>query len=61
MQKTARLIHSMIITASGPGSKTRLAAKCKVGNMMGPKQSVIHFDGMKAKLANVKMRYSASV
>ena len=56
MQKTTRLIHSMIITAISTGSKTRLAAKCTVGTMMGPKQSIIHFDGMKAKLANVKIR-----
>ena len=57
-KKTARLIHSMIITAIGTGSKTWLAAKCTVGNMMGPKQSIIQFDGMKALLANVKIRYS---
>ena len=55
-RKTARLIHSMVITAISTGSKTRLAAKCTVGNMMGPKQSIIHFDGMKAKLENVKIR-----
>ena len=56
-KKTARLIHSMIITAIGTGSKTWLAAKCTVGNMMGPKQSIIHFDGMKAKLrASVRMQ-----
>ena len=42
-KKTARLIHSMIITAIGTRSKTRLAAKCMVGNMTGPKQSIIHF------------------
>ena len=42
----------MIITATRTGSKTRLAAKCTVSNMMGPKQSIIYFDGMKAKIAN---------
>ena len=52
MSKTARLIHSMIITATRTGSETRLAAKCTVSNMMGPKQSIIYSDGIKAKLAN---------
>ena len=48
MSKTAQLIDSMIITATRIGSKTQLAAS----NMMGPKQSIIYFDAMKAKLAN---------
>ena len=52
MSKPAQLIHSMIITATRTGSKTQLEAKCTVGNMMGPKQSIIYFDEMKAKLAN---------
>ena len=52
MSKTAWLSHSMIIKASRTGSKTQLAAKCTVGNMMGPKLSIIYFDGMDAKLAN---------
>ena len=52
MSKTALLIHSMIITATRTGSKTLLAAKCTVSNMMGPKQSILYFDGIKAKLAN---------
>ena len=52
ISKTARLIQSVIIAATCTGSKTRLAAKCTVSNMMGPKQSIIYFDGMKAKLAN---------
>ena len=53
MSKTAWLSHSMIITATRTGSKTQLAAKCTVGNMMGPKLSIIYFDGMEAKLANM--------
>ena len=52
MSKTAWMSHSMMITATRTGSKTWLAAKCTVSNMMGPKQSIIYFDGMKAKLAN---------
>ena len=52
MSKTAQLIYSMIITATRIGSKTQLTAKCTVSNMMGPKQSIIYFDEMKAKLAN---------
>ena len=41
----------MMIAATRTGSKIRLAAKCTVSKMMGPKQSIIYFDGMKAKLA----------
>ena len=52
MSKTSRLIHFMIIIATCTGSKPWLAAKCTVGNMIGPEQSIIYFDGMKAKLAN---------
>ena len=52
MSKTALLFHSMIITATRTGSKTWLAATCTVSNMMGSKQSIIYFDGTKAKLAN---------
>ena len=52
MSKTAQLIHSMIITATHEGNKTRLAAKCSVGTIMDPKQSIIYFDGIKANLAN---------
>ena len=52
VSKTEWLSPSIIIIATRTGSKTRLAAKCTVSNMMGPKQSIIYFDGMKAKLAN---------
>ena len=47
----------MIITVTRTRSKTRLAAKCTFSNMMGPKQSIIYFDGMKAKTSKQLLEY----
>ena len=45
------IVRSIIITATRTGNKTWLAANCKVGNIMGPKQISAYVDRMNAKLA----------